>query len=462
MIENILYTLSESSLIASVIGVLMSALFSQEGKKTCFKIAEAGILVSAFFALLFYNKTFLEGFFTASWQTTLTYCLCALFAVCWLWLSSKWFVKQDASSTRFCVLALLLMFLLSLIIKTTNVLVLFCCLALSGLTQYALLKTSTSSEGLYHYAVKYLFSALVCLVFWGCAFYFLGAGSYDYNTLAAFVQTQSSFKAAWIVLSLFCCMLFFIGAAPFHFWYADAVSASDLPVGSYFALVPNIAFWSVFLSLYDKVFMPFAQNLKPIFVVFGCLSIVLGAIGANATRFIRKIFSFVYLYQLGVALLVLSTFRAQSAFATYIYMEVYLFLMIGVYVCLFGMRLNGEHINNLSFLKGYAFMRPYVSATLVFYILSLTGLPPFIGFISQFFMLFNVYQSLWLLYLILAGFLMLLPAYFRIIQTIYFFKKGYHFDRVEFGLYIALIVHIVFVSVLAVKPNFFMIQASLF
>jgi len=462
MIENIIYTLSESSLIASIVGVLMSALFSQEGKKTCFKIAQIGILFSAFFAVLFYNKTFLEGFFSASWKTTLTYCICAFSALCWLWLSSKWFVKQDASSTRFCVLALFLMFLLSLIIKTTNVFVLYGGLAFLGLTQYALLKTSTSSESLYHFAAKYLFAALVCFAFLGCALYFLSGNSYHFDALAAFLQTQSALKAAGVVLGLFCCILFFVGAAPFHFWYADAVSASDLPVGTYFALVPNMACWSVFLSLYDKVFMPFSQNLKPIFVVFGCLSIVLGAIGANATRFIRKIFSFAYLYQLGVALLVLSTFREQSAFATYLYLEVYLFLMIGVYVCLFGMRLNGAHINNLSFLKGYASVRPYVSATMVFYILCLTGLPPFIGFATQFFMLFNVYRSLWLLYVILAGFLLLLPAYFRIIQTIYFFKKGYHFDRVEFGLYVALIVHIVFVLLLAFKPNFFMMQASLF
>ena len=55
MLENILYVLSECSLIAGALILLLGMLVTDLSQRFCFSVTKAAVVLSALFAVLFYN-----------------------------------------------------------------------------------------------------------------------------------------------------------------------------------------------------------------------------------------------------------------------------------------------------------------------------------------------------------------------------------------------------------------------
>lgn len=462
MLENILYTLTETSLLLGICLLISGKILGMLTPKASFKIAKTSVFFSALFAVLFYNKGVLQQYFSISGSATLSYFITMCISYVWLQLSSKWFYAQkDNSAFSFCLLSLILMFLLDLLIKVNQFQILLVILFGLCIAQYFLFRYSKISEELYHTSRRYGIVAMIFVSLMLGAFSMLPSYNINFENMVQILLLKPYFVQMFVVLSILCCFLFMLGSAPFHFWFADSISPVVLPVATYFNVVPILALWSVFLKLNAVFFIHFEAELKTMYVVFGVFSILTAAIGANSSRFLRKIFAFSGLYQSGVILLLLSVFQADLLNMSYIYIELFVFLMLGIYICFYGMRLNGEYVNNLSSVTGIGFSKPYVTASLLFFIVFLAALPPLTGFIIQFKMLLNIAQNEILIYTILCGLLALMPAYLKIVEVMYFNKKEHSFDRVDPSIYLYLLVYVFFLIALFIKPDLLLNQTNI-
>ncbi|MBR2300155.1 MAG: hypothetical protein IJ870_06265 [Alphaproteobacteria bacterium] len=462
MLENVLYTLPESSLLIGIFVLIWSIVFSKMHGRSAFQIAKIFILISALFSVLFYNKEILSQYFVATSYTTLTYVFTCAVSLIWLSVSSKWFLAEKTSlSEYFCILALSCLICLSLIVKSVHFGILFGLLIMLTVFQYLLFRFSRQSEELYHTARRYLLISLVFFALFFASVALLFPNHLDYASAGSFIAEVSPLQRMFILLGILCTLFFFLSLAPFHFWLSEASSTLILPVATYFALIPKMALFGLFFKLQNSVFSLFAEPLRDVYFVFGILSVSFAVIGANASRFLRKIFTSVSLYQAGVILLVLSTFKEGLISIAYIYTEVYLFVLLGVYICFYAFKINGEYPLNLNSLKGVASSRPYIGAAFMLMVATLMSLPPLSYFMMQFVMLSEIAKFELIVYIVLLGLLTLLPVYLKVIETVAFLKREHNFDRVDFGLYMYLLLHIAFLTVLLIKPQILLLQTDI-
>ena len=463
MIENILYTLSQTSLLGGIVVIFLNALISKNHQRSSFHIASTAVLISILFSAVFYNKRVLPAYFSFSAYTTFSFVIRSLLTLAWLSLSAKWFVcTQSGKSASFCILALLLLFSLSIIIKSTHLGALFIGLSCLAFFQYFLFRFSKESENLYHNGKHYAIIVSLFLLMLGGAVFVLGKDNLSYKAISGAIALHLPLFQMLITLAILCPLFFFMGVAPFHFWLVDTATHHHLPVATYFGLIPLPAMWSVFFKLHTNFFSLQYEHLSSLYFAFGLLSIILGVIGANASRFLRKIFASVTLYQTGVILLILSILKTQLPEVCFVYLELYFFVLLGIYICFYGFKINNEYPNNLNMLKGVKSARPYISAAFVLLVFVLSGLPPMAYFIAQFFMLAEIVKFPMIVYIVLFGLLALLPVYLKIIQTVSFLPREKSFDRVDFGIYVYVLLHLSILMLLMFKPQILMLQRTIF
>ena len=460
MIENVLYLFSEVSLLLGVLALMLYKFFTTS-VRSYFKITKIVVIISALFSVLFYNKAVFTDVFEANSYTVLFYILSALVMFAWLSLSVKWFVSEDVDPLYFCILSLLAMFSFSLIIKTINLGVLCGGLILLSFINYSLLKFSQQSEELHNVSKRYLVMALIFSVLLILSLVCLSIENWHYKATAEFLGSENINIAMFIVGAILFFMLFLLGIAPLHFCFADIVSPSILPVAAYFNLVPVFALFAAFMKLNTIVFIPLASELNLVYLFFGVFSLIVGAIGANASRNLRKIFAYSGIYNLGMLLLLISPFTASKLLGGFIYLQVYILSLFGVYTSFYSFKSNGVYLANLNMINGIAKVRPFVSAAMLFFMISLMGISPFSGFIGQLSALetFVENQAYIIMFISLVCLIIVMAAYLQIIRSMYFNNREVDFNRPDYGVYVYLLINMILMVMLMFKPEFLLYDA---
>ncbi|MBR6327729.1 MAG: hypothetical protein IKR60_02510 [Alphaproteobacteria bacterium] len=454
MLTNILYTLDQSVLLLGIFFVLIQHLCFKTNAKSTLKTAEVFIICSLIPSVIFYNKGILPQYFETSAYTTTAYVFCAAMVVMCLKLSRLWSnPKQDFNVISYSILALVALIALNIICKTNHLAILFGgCLGLS-FSQYGMLLLDKENEQLRRCGRSFFIIMVLVFALFALTLFLLRGNCINYVDAASAVSLLPLYRQAIALLGIFCPLFFMLGIAPFHFWKTDHIASLCLPVACFFVLVPTLGVFAALLKVNTALFMLFEHTLQNIYLVFGVCSVIFAVIGMNSSRFLNKIFAFAELYALGCALMVMSVSYPQDALIVFLYIELYLLFMLGVYTCLHGLKSNGTYLNHTGLIAGLAKVRPYMAAALMFFILLLMALPPLTGMTAQLMILGEAAKNPWLLYIILFGLLCMMPVYLKIIQSLYFKQKENPFDRVDTTLYLYLTLIIILCIVIVLKPD---------
>ena len=142
MLNKILYALPEISLLIGIIHLLFLHLLSNETPKVYTKTARIWLLISLFFSILFYNKSFNPTYFENTSYTLLFKCLIAFFSYIMLILSSSWFSVENKTGCRYLILVLSSIIISNLLLSTINIVILMLGYTLLSYINYRLLDIS--------------------------------------------------------------------------------------------------------------------------------------------------------------------------------------------------------------------------------------------------------------------------------------------------------------------------------
>ncbi len=454
MIENILYGLTQISLLCGAVAVLFDALFFDQSQRHSLKIAKISVLTSCGFNILFYNKSFYPPFFEMSSFTAFSYFVMSLISYAILSRSVKWFsFNNTLSSSAYSFLILLLLASYSLFITTTYWAALIVISLMILLLQYLMLRLSHQSEELYNLSKKYGRCALMIFLFF-CAF--VGYMVYHQISFSADVSLLTDQTIKTLLALLLLVMFFFLmGVAPFHFALTDCVSHTSLPIACYFHLVPLFGVAATFLKYQPVLESLSSSQISKIYLIFGILSIIFGVIGIHSTRFLKQIFAAGYLYMIGIWFVFLFFHNQDNVAFSLIYLSGYLIAAVGADTCLFSFKSGSQDIDHLGQIAGLFSLRPYLASAFILFVLSLSGLPPFLGFVTSLSILQTIALSPWLICFILAAALLILPAYLKIIHTVSYLQKEQTFDRVDFSTYVWLLFYAALMIFLMFRPVVF-------
>ncbi len=196
-----------------------------------------------------------------------------------------------------------------------------------------------------------------------------------------------------------------VAAVPWHMWCPDVYEGAPTPFTAFLSVGPKAAGFALalrfFLSALAGPSSPatgFADSLAgiPWPAVVGVVSAVtmtLGNFTALGQTNLKRLLAYSSIAHAGYTLMGLSAASDRGMQAVMIYMLVYLVMNVGAFLVVI---LVAETTGSESILdyKGLARRHPLAAVTFAIFLFSLTGIPPFAGFVGKWYLFYAVFERI--------------------------------------------------------------------
>ena len=227
---------------------------------------------------------------------------------------------------------------------------------------------------------------------------------------------------------IFIGLLFKIYTAPFHFWLSDIYEGSPTSVLIYISTIQLLFMVFFFLKLYFYLFFDILKIKNIILSIVSVLTLLLGSVGALLQRKIKKLISYSAITMNGFFLFSLVNNNIILLETSLMYLLIYILTILLFFSLILNIFINNSTLIKLSDLFNIYKYNTSLASLLAILFFSVSGLPPFIGFISKlfwlksFFIEYNIF-----IFLLIFIFLIVNFYYIRLIKNIYFlFDKKYN------------------------------------
>ncbi len=185
-----------------------------------------------------------------------------------------------------------------------------------------------------------------------------------------------------------------IAAVPFHMWCPDVYEGAPTPFTAFLSVGPKAAGMAALLRFFLTAFgVPAlgaagAAGAFPWPVLLGILSMVtmtLGNLAALNQENVKRMLAYSSIAHAGYMLMAVAVGSTEAIRAVMLYLPIYLLMNMGAFLAVMAVReRTGSEL--LSAYRGLGSRSPYLAITLAIFLFSLTGIPPFGGFIGKFYL----------------------------------------------------------------------------
>jgi NADH-quinone oxidoreductase subunit N len=277
------------------------------------------------------------------------------------------------------------------LVGSEDILMIFVSLELTSLTLYILAAFDPANRAAAEAALKYfLFGGMSAAVtLFGLSLLYGLAGSTSLPAIGLALASQSgAIPLALLAMVMVAAgFAFKVAAAPFHLWAPDAYQGAPIPSAAFIASGSKLAGFVVFAKVAALGLVTsrgHADAVRLLLLLAGA-SMLVGNLAALAQSNVRRLLAYSAVAHAGYLLLgVLAA--GPSAMSSLIY---YAFTYALAAVGAFGVVaiVEGQTGNgNLAAFAGLGKRSPLVSASMMVFLLSLAGVPPFAGFFGKFYL----------------------------------------------------------------------------
>src|SRR5919106_498890 len=233
---------------------------------------------------------------------------------------------------------------------------------------------------------KYLlFGALTSTVMlYGFSLIFGFAGTTDLYQLAGMLRTGDlSLLTAFSVLALILVGIGFkVSIVPFHFWAPDVYEGSPTPVAGFLSTASKAAGFAVLVRLFIVAFPDLAVSWTAILAVLAAITMTVGNLLALPQTNIKRLLAFSSIAHAGYVLIGVVALTQLGVASVVFYLAAY----IVTNLLAFGIVMAFSRVTGLEDITDYAGMsrrNPGLALMMLAAFLSLTGMPPFAGFVAK-------------------------------------------------------------------------------
>jgi NADH-quinone oxidoreductase subunit N len=217
-------------------------------------------------------------------------------------------------------------------------------------------------------------------------------------------------------------LAFKVSAAPFHMWTPDVYEGAPTPVTAFLATAPKVAAMALLARLVHEAFGSVPGDWSQIIAMLAVASMFLGAFAAIGQRDIKRLMAYSSISHMGFALVGLAAGTAEGVQAMLIYMAIYVTMNVGVFAFILSMSRDGRPITDIASLNLYSKAHPTRALALLVLLVSLAGVPPFLGFWAKLAVLVAAVNAgmIWLAIGTVIASVIGLYYYLRIVYLMYF------------------------------------------
>ena len=313
-----------------------------------------------------------------------------------------------------------------LMISSNNLMSMYLAIELQSLSLYVVAAIKRDSISSAESGVKYFILGALSsgILLYGFSLIYGFTGSMNFNEINSYLFKYKNLNLGLIFGLVFVIvgLAFKLSAVPFHMWSPDVYEGAPNSITAFFAIVPKIAAVALIYRFCLIPFQDFYVEWSQIILFLSVASMFLGGIAAIAQSNIKRLLAYSSIGHIGYILIALVAANDDGIKAASIYMFSYMIMNVAIFAILLSLKVKNEYLVNISDLKGLSKSNPIVSLSISIIMLSMAGIPPFIGFFGKFYVFIAAIQQELYVLSVLGVIASVISAfyYLRIIKTMYF------------------------------------------
>jgi NADH-quinone oxidoreductase subunit N len=333
-----------------------------------------------------------------------------------------------------------------LLATATNMLMIYLALEMVSLPSYLLTgilrHDGKSSEAGLKY-VLYGAAASGCMVY-GMSLFYGMTGSLDLTAVRQGLAANAVPDLSLLVATSFVLagIGFKIAMVPFHMWSPDVYEGASTPVTAFLSVAPKAAGIAALLRFCLAGLTTTAADgtmtANPgldwpfLIAVLSAVTMTLGNLAAIRQENVKRMLAYSSIAHAGYLLMGAVLLSGSGIQAITFYLVVYGLMNLGAFLVVIALSAD-ERREEVANFRGLGWRMPFLAVPMTIFLFSLTGLPPFAGFVGKVYLFKAVVErDLWWLAVIgVLNSVVSLYYYARIVKTMYLDDPGEGFTPIR-------------------------------
>ena len=433
--SELLFALPELFLLSAISIILLFDLFiSDRLKHITYYLSQLALLLTGFLAfnLIGESAIIFSGTFVLDTLGSTFKVFILGFAIIALAYTRHYLKVHDLLRNEYFILALMSILGMLIMVSGHSLLTLYLGLEIMSLSLYALIATARDRTAAIEAALKYFVLGAIAsgLLLYGMSMIYGISGSLNIAQISNFASAATLGSQQTLILNFGLVFLvigvaFKLGAVPFHMWVPDVYQGSPTSVTMFLSSVPKIAAVAILIRLLIDGLGSLQHYWSDLFMILAILSIAIGSLVALNQTNIKRMLAYSTISHIGFVLLGFVTGVVDGYGAAVFYVLTYILMSLAAFGVIIALNKNGFEADQIADFQGLSKSSPWLALIMLVVMLSMAGVPPFIGFYSKLFILQQVVAEGYVILAVLAVIFAVISAYYylQIIKTMYFSDK---------------------------------------
>ncbi len=431
-VSELIFVLPELFLLSAISIILLFDLFASERlKPLTYYLTQLALIITGWLAfdLIGESATIFSGTFVLDTMGSTFKVFIMGFAIIALVYTRHYLKAHELLRNEYFILALMSILGMMVMVSGHSLLTLYMGLEIMSLSLYALIASARDRAVAIEAALKYFVLGAIAsgLLLYGMSMIYGITGSLDIAQISNFARASTLASQQTLILNFGLVFLvigvaFKLGAVPFHMWVPDVYQGSPTSVTMFLSTVPKIAAIALLIRLLIDGLGDLQHYWSDLLMIIAVLSIALGSLVALMQSNIKRMLAYSTISHIGFVLLGFVTGVVEGYGAAVFYVLVYILMSLAAFGSIIVLNKNGFEADQISDYQGLSKHSPWFALIILVVMLSMAGVPPFIGFYSKLFILQQVIAEGYVILAVIAVVFAVISAYYylQIIKTMYF------------------------------------------
>jgi NADH-quinone oxidoreductase subunit N len=475
-IADLCFALPEIFLLSAIVVILLLDLYTSERfQNLTYYLTQVTLFVTGYlaFRLIGESEVIFDGTFVLDTMGSTFKVFMMGFSFVALVYTRHYLKVHNLFRGEYFVLALLSILGMMVMVSAHSLLTIYLGLEIMSLSLYTLIAIARDRATAVEAALKYFVLGAIAsgLLLYGMSMIYGITGALDIAQIATFATSATLASEQVLILNFGLVFLvigiaFKLGAVPFHMWVPDVYQGAPTSVTMFLSTVPKIAAAAMLIRLMIDGLGALQAYWSDLFMVLAILSIALGSLVALMQSNIKRLLAYSTISHIGFILLGFATGVIEGYGAAVFYVLVYVLMSLAAFGSIIALNKQGFEAEQVSDFRGLSKHSPWFALIMLAVMLSMAGVPPFIGFFSKLFILQQVVSAGYVYLAIIAVVFAVISAYYylQIIKTMYFDDaEGEITVTAPLDMKVVLSVNGILILVIGLMPSYWMeLAISLF
>ena len=327
---------------------------------------------------------------------------------------------------EYFVLGLFAVLGMMVLVSAGSFLTLYLGLELLSLSLYAMVALDRDSRLACEAAMKYfVLGALASgMLLYGISMIYGSTGSLVFPDVAESITGPGPMRLAMVLGLVFVVVgvAFKLGAVPFHMWVPDVYEGAPTPVTLFIATAPKIAAFGMLMRALVDGLGGLSADWSQMLAILAVLSMAAGNVIAIAQTNIKRMLAYSAIAHVGFVFVGMVSGTGAGYAASMFYVLTYALMALGGFAMVIWLGRAGVDADRIDDFRGLNDRNPWFAFMMLILMLSMAGVPPFVGFWAKWSVLREVIAagSTWLAVVAVLFSVVGLFYYLRVVRLMYF------------------------------------------